>query len=131
MKDKNQVRVYSTAFNFIEFCLVLRDKDLKQVCKYLGVKRHEFDEMSKAGRVDFLENLHTRQNMAVVRIAEDKEFDLAAHIGLITHEAVHIKQQIISDIGEEIPSSEFEAYLTQEITVSLVSEFLRRSKLFR
>lgn len=128
IKEKNQVRFYSSDFNFTQYCLVLNDSDLDQVCGYLGIEKHEFGEMPKAGRVDFLENPQTGQNMAVIRIAENDNCDLATHVGLIVHECVHIKQQVMQDIGEESPSSEFEAYFTQGLTVTMISEFLRRSK---
>lgn len=42
-------------------------------------------------------------------------------VGLIVHEAVHVWQQALEAIGEDKPSSEFEAYAIQGITQDLLS----------
>jgi hypothetical protein len=48
---------------------------------------------------------------------------LASVIGLLTHEAAHIWQQMREHIGEDDPSSEFEAYAMQAIIQSLWTGF--------
>jgi hypothetical protein len=45
---------------------------------------------------------------------------------LIVHEAVHVKQAFMQDIGEDKPSSEFEAYTVQAICQELFGEYARR-----
>ena len=36
----------------------------------------------------------------------------------------------MENIGEDRPSSEFEAYLTQELSTTMIDEYFRRSTLF-
>jgi len=46
--------------------------------------------------------------------------------GILVHEAVHVWQEYIHHIGEDRPSSEMEAYGIQNISYTLMEEFLRR-----
>jgi hypothetical protein len=45
---------------------------------------------------------------------------------LLVHEAVHVKQALMRDLGETNPSSEFEAYTVQAICQELFGEYARR-----
>ena len=44
-------------------------------------------------------------------------------IGLIIHEAVHVWQLLMENIGESSPSSEFEAYAIQAISQELIEAY--------
>jgi len=48
---------------------------------------------------------------------------------LLAHEAVHIKQETLLTMGEDKPSDEFEAYIVQNVTQNLMSEYARQKKL--
>lgn len=47
---------------------------------------------------------------------------------LLVHEAVHVKQALMDDIGEDKPSHEFEAYTVQSISLELMNEYDRQTK---
>lgn len=47
----------------------------------------------------------------------------------LVHEAVHVFEAVMRDIGEDAPSEEFRAYSVQAIFEALQAEFLRLKKL--
>lgn len=53
----------------------------------------------------------------------DETYDPLGIIALLAHEITHVKQYIMDDIGEDKPSMEFEAYLTQSLLLSAVDAF--------
>lgn len=65
---------------------------------------------------------------AVVCIRDFDGKDTEAVQALIVHEAVHIWQEIREHYGEKEPSSEFEAYAIQALTLNLLTEFNRQTK---
>lgn len=54
------------------------------------------------------------------------ERTLDSIVGILAHEATHVWQALMEEIGETRPSSEFQAYGIQAITQRLFKEFLRR-----
>lgn len=53
-------------------------------------------------------------------------------VGLIVHEAMHVWRHVRESIGEQHPSTEFEAYSMQAISQSLISAYEKtRGKLLR
>lgn len=58
----------------------------------------------------------------------DPHRDQVVNYGLITHEAIHIWQELRKIMGEENPSHEFEAYVVQQISQNLMWEFERQRK---
>lgn len=69
----------------------------------------------------------------LVSIAEtlDRDIKKRCVVDLISHEAVHVWQHIREDIGEDNPSSEFEAYSIQTIVSELIGAYeATRGKLF-
>lgn len=56
------------------------------------------------------------------------EKSLPVLCGLLVHEAMHIWRKYRKRLGEDNPSSEFEAYCVQRISQNLISEALRIRK---
>lgn len=79
--------------------------------------------------------VHTFHNdgdqMCVVCIDCNKKFTPSQAAAILTHEAVHIWQNFKRHIGEDNPSSEFEAYGIQNITHNLLEEYERQTKATR
>lgn len=65
----------------------------------------------------------------IVCIRPAPEKDQIVVAGLLVHEAVHIWQRIRESIGEDSPSSEFEAYSVQWISQQLMWEYCRQTKI--
>ena len=69
--------------------------------------------------------------MSIVCIDRNRKFTPLQAAAILTHEAVHIWQNFKRHIGEDNPSSEFEAYAIQNITQTLLEEYERQTKATR
>ncbi|MDP1817983.1 MAG: hypothetical protein Q8K92_26255 [Leadbetterella sp.] len=54
-----------------------------------------------------------------------KDYTKAQIVGLITHEAVHVWQEIKVSMGEHDPSSEFESYSVQMLTQRIFEAYYK------
>lgn len=61
-----------------------------------------------------------------IDIKAAKQMDQIVVIGMLVHEAVHVWQELCSDIGEKNPSREFEAYSIQIIAQRLVRSYKKK-----
>ena len=107
----------------------------------LVLSQDEFDaallELGSAERLTWLSSPYSN---ATVSYLEDAKKELCVIValqvlpetepiqiaGILTHEAVHVFQQYCSRIGEENPSSEFEAYSIQSIAQRLMQAYSER-----
>ena len=78
--------------------------------------------------VHFFELREEGKMCAVVCLGDFKGHDQVTIFGLLTHEAVHVWQEIRKLLGEKTPSDEFEAYAIQNLSQQLHDEFLRQTK---
>lgn len=113
-----------SAFNFITYCLVTNKKELKQVRKKYGIPKQDLPIKQDGARVNFL--YFEVGTLAVVQL-HDTEHELHEVLGLLAHECVHIKQQVMDDIGEHKPSDEFEAYFLQDLVTKLTKDYLSKT----
>jgi len=60
------------------------------------------------------------------RIEAEGDFEGPEIASLLVHEATHIKQKVMEEIGEDSPSKEFEAYSMQFISCSLFKQYAER-----
>jgi hypothetical protein len=69
-------------------------------------------------------------SLFLVTIADalDAKDDPVAIVGLLVHEAVHVWQGLCRVIGEDEPSSEFEAYVIQHVTSELIEAYAKTRK---
>lgn len=113
-----------SAFKFITYCLVTTEKQLKQVRKAYGIPKHALPVKRDGARVDFV---HFEVGTLAVVQLHDTEHELHEVLGLLAHECVHIKQQVMDDIGEHSPSDEFEAYFVQDLVTTLTKDYLSKT----
>jgi hypothetical protein len=64
----------------------------------------------------------------IVALDDSGDQDPIATAGLLVHEAVHVWQELVSDMNEQDPSREFEAYAIQSISQQLMWEYVRQRK---
>lgn len=108
--------------------LCLSKREFTQELKRMGVKN----------RPSFLKTPNTNATVhlfesdgkecAIVCLGKTKGIDPISVAGLLVHESVHIWQAARKDMGEHMPSSEFEAYSVQMISQSLMSAYMELSQ---
>ena len=64
----------------------------------------------------------------IVCIEVDKKRSIPHLAGYLAHEATHVAQELFESIGERKPSNELYAYVVQNVTESLIGEYLRQAK---
>lgn len=114
-KHKYVPKWHETPFQHMRYTLVTNQEQLdklllKMACK---PKLFEFLEGGAHARVTFLPD-----DSAIVQFC-NRNWTINQIHGLLTHEAVHIWQELKLKMGEENPSIEFEAYSIQTIAQDL------------
>ena len=106
-------------------CLCLTQKDFDRVNKHLKCSPEEFP--TDHGRCYTYE----RKNKitCVIAIGDANNLFLSEAVGILTHEATHVKQAILEQMNETKPGHEMEAYILQNIIQTLFKEFLRQTKI--
>ncbi|WP_342371423.1 hypothetical protein [Acinetobacter sp. D009] len=97
---------YTLARNQIHMDLLF--ENMNQVDPFLSIE-------GAAAQVDFYSN----GAYAVVQLGDTSERKVREIYGLLLHEAVHVWQKVKKLMGENEPSSEFEAYSIQAIAQDL------------
>jgi hypothetical protein len=64
--------------------------------------------------------------MCIIGIRLDRKRTWAETAEMLAHEAVHVKQKMLQDLGEDAPGEEIEAYIVGEITGKLMAEYERQ-----
>uniref|UniRef100_A0A6M3LR09 Uncharacterized protein n=1 Tax=viral metagenome TaxID=1070528 RepID=A0A6M3LR09_9ZZZZ len=113
------------------FCigLCLSERAFKAELKKLKVPRETWPEWVSPvhdAHVVTVSQESTRTKLCFVCV--DGVSDGEAMLGILVHEATHVWQAICEDMGEDEPSSEFEAYALQKISQGLISAWLSGSK---
>lgn len=115
----NRSLVESPAF----YCLCTSEKEYRKVLKRLGVKKDSEWVISNGATMHSFENVQdTKKLCCVVTMDIENKHSMPQFNALLVHEAVHIWQAIRESIGEKFPSSEFEAYSIQRISLELMDE---------
>jgi hypothetical protein len=88
-----------------------------------------YPPLSMKATTTLWQNYRTKTRVAVVTVR--KGFAPQVVADLLVHEAMHVWRDIREAIGEEHPSSEFEAYMVQHIVAELFAAYQRtRGRLF-
>lgn len=118
-KHKYKPQWFFSPFGHIQYALI---RDLKDV-KKLGLKKKMITLGCDANATSvFMSNngIH-----AAVVYFPVQELSDAEKYSLIAHEATHVWQEIAEIMGENNPSSEFEAYSIGDICLNLITEMIR------
>ena len=106
--------------------LVLSEKGFHAAMRHCKIPKTERSNWIKSPSADA--TAHTLINPSgdlccIVALRRKPNMDPNGVVGLLVHESVHIWQQFKAHIGENNPSSEFEAYVIQSIAQRLISDY--------
>ncbi|WP_345868087.1 hypothetical protein [Shewanella algae] len=116
--------IYRTPFQHVLYALA---RNQEQYNKITGRKRDKFLDSGVDACVTHFSG-KKKETLCVVQIGDVTEHSLLQVHGLLLHEAVHIWQEVRTCMGEEKPSSEFEAYSIQAIAQDLFEAFEESEK---
>jgi hypothetical protein len=108
----------------VYYGLCQSEKEFRKELKRLGIPKKDRPEFINPGAdatVHFFEKDNATSAIVCLGSADCHTPDEI--VGLLIHEAVHIWQEIRSNIGEKNPSSEFEAYSIQTIAQRLIEAY--------
>lgn len=115
----------------IRYCLAMDQAELnaaldaeKMICEG-GPPAYNLGRASGASVHSFERNDGGR--FCVVAIAGADQHNIAEIAAMAVHEAVHIYQYIMDDLGEQRASTELEAYIIQAVTVNILTEFFEKT----
>jgi hypothetical protein len=100
------------------------EKEFRKELKRLGIPKKDRPEFINPGAnatVHFFEKDNATSAIVCIGNREGRTHNQVC--GLLVHEAVHIWQEIKSNIGEKNPSLEFEAYSIQTIAQRLIEAY--------
>lgn len=109
---------------FLTLCL--SQKEFDRVVRRLASTRvgREYVNNGKGATTNFIDT--TRGLVCIVCVAVPPKTSLIDVHGILVHEAAHVWQAMLRDIGEDDPGNETEAYSLQAIALELFTEYGRR-----
>jgi hypothetical protein len=114
----------------VYYTLVTTQAMMDQETKRLGAKHYVQINNGSGATTHFLECESNDNKCAIVSIDHAKNVERGRSgiviAAMLCHEAMHIAQEVFDMVGEKYPSSEFEAYLVQRISLELMSEYARQ-----
>lgn len=121
-----KVKEFTTPFGHISYALVTSEAELTQY-KLMRpeLSRVQFKSSGQMSTHDLGGAMYILVSLPLTDYLEGKD-TLAGLLGVLTHECVHIYQELIKLMNEEDPSSEFEAYSIQKIFEDLTGELISR-----
>jgi len=117
-----------TMFLGPHYALVLSEKSFTKELKRLGIQPEDRPDYrpKQDATCYWLEN-DRGQPCYIVALRNWHGKDPVEVAALLVHEATHIKQRVMSVIGEDEPSAEFEAYMMQNIAGNLMQSFVAQT----
>lgn len=112
------------------FRLCLTEKEFHRELKRLELPRGEWPDFVLNPQSQATTHLlHSREGkrLAIVCMRDWEKWSGIEIAGLLVHEATHIWQEGMRDIGERSPSDEFMAYGIQLLSQELMESFVRQS----
>ena len=115
------MRYHKSVFGILTYCLVMNDKQARSVRDKYNIDSCAITNDESSDAYAYYE---PSAKLVVVRMM-NVQLSLSEVIGLIVHEANHVKQFIMEAISEHNPSDEFESYTVQEITRNLTQDYFK------
>lgn len=113
------------------YCLCLSEKEFHKKLRWFKLPRADWPPFIKSTHANatahFLES-NEGERVAIVCLGDPKNLDAIQITALLVHEAVHIWQRSMADIGETAPSEEFMAYGIQRISQELMYSYVEQTK---
>lgn len=106
----------------IAYALCLSRKDYKKALTHFDIKsKSPWLNPGKNATAHTFEN--DQKTVCIVCLKLQKDKSQSQIYGLLVHEGVHIWQEVRAMLGEEKPSTEFEAYAIQGISQELIEMY--------
>lgn len=117
--------IYSLFNGFVKYSIAFTKKQFKQALKQYAVPSGVF---AYAGKTSFTAHSFYGTHAECIVFIDKKYFKKQGKenviYSLIAHEAVHVKQQLMKVMDDECPSSDFEAFIVEEIVENFVNQYL-------
>lgn len=115
------------------FALCLTEKAFQKELRHLKVPKNRWPEFMGSPSADATTHYFQRgdKHSAIVCVKATHKHTAIAVAGILVHEAVHIWQAVKDVIGEQKPSSEFEAYSVQMLSQELFQRFAKLGGKFK
>lgn len=113
------------------FCLCLSEKEFHKKLRWFKLPRADWPPFIKPTHANATTHLlESREGAraAIVCLGDTTKVEAIQIAALLVHEAVHIWQRGMSDIGETAPSEEFMAYGIQRISQELMYSYVEQTK---
>lgn len=111
------------------YCLVTTQKQFERELKRLGIKRRYWPDYRPKQHATVYELENDKGDACfIVAIRNWQDKDQVEVAALLVHEATHVMQHTMRIIGEREPSSEFEAYMMQNIAGNLMQAFKEQTQ---
>ena len=116
------MKYHQSVFDLLTYCLVTNDKQADKVIKKYKLSN---DALSSDIGSDAYAYYDPNSRICVVRLV-NHDLPLVKALGVIVHEATHVKQYVMEHIHEHSPSDEFEAYTMQGIAKNLIQDYFKK-----
>ena len=118
------VKIFKTPFVDVIYCLVRNKKELKSLRKQIGLPKSVYKIRGGATASCTLISCPTGGELNIVYINVFDDEPVVKKTSILVHEVVHLVDNYMAFIGETNPSTEFRAYLTDEVFNNLATELL-------
>ena len=108
----------------LHLCLCVSEVEFHGVLKSLKIPKETWPEWIPEGKDGVVHKINGPSDCCIVCIKKGRELSVVS--GLLTHEAVHVWQEICKDMNEYEPSREFEAYSIQMLSMVLIDSYRKK-----
>ncbi len=117
-----------TALRLPPLMLCTSEEEFARALKDFSFEKAEFLSPGDFARTHVFENAFTKSMYCVVcmDLEETKDYSWSDVASCLAHEAVHVKQVLLEEIGEDSPGREEEAYIIQNTVLYLMEEYTKR-----